>query len=144
MRMDLHVTSYNSYTDIRIYVLGSARVIGRLIRRTLEPTASAAIGHWPSAIGHAERLGKAVLVANFTRHVCENLARGCIYLPPNKPARHSVSAQTLATRQVTDELRGALGFQNEHSRTLRLCRARDPPAAPDVTGMRSDCPASVH
>ena len=74
MAMDLTVTRYPTWEDLRGYMRGSAAVIGELMAPVL-----GAVG--ADALHRAGTLGEAFQLTNFIRDVAEDLGRGRIYLP---------------------------------------------------------------
>jgi phytoene synthase len=83
MTMDLSVTTYETWNDLRAYMDGSAAVIGEMMLPILEPTDRA-------AAPHARDLGDAFQLTNFLRDVSEDLDRGRIYLPQEDLRRYGV------------------------------------------------------
>lgn len=112
MRMDLTVTSYDTFADLHEYVYGSAAVIGLQMLPILEP-ADAEV----CAAG-AMKLGIAFQLANFIRDIDEDLRRGRVYLPLAELAAHGVTPQSLRSRVVDDNLRQALAEQVARVRRL--------------------------
>ncbi len=111
MAMDLTVTEYQTFADLRTYVYGSAAVIGLQMLPILEPA-------HPDAAVHAEQLGVAFQLANFIRDVGEDLLRGRVYLPLADLARFGVTRADLEQRVVTPAVRAALQFQIARVRGL--------------------------
>lgn len=110
MRLDLEVTEYPRYTDLRHYMHGSAAVIGLQmlpVLGTVVPREEAA--------PHAAALGVAFQLTNFLRDVGEDLDRGRIYLPGDLLASHGVDRALLRwsrdtgrnDRRITAALRDA-------------------------------------
>lgn len=116
MRMDLTVSSYETYDDLLTYVYGSAAVIGLLTLPVLEPTT-------PAAAPHARDLGIAFQLANFVRDVGEDLDRGRVYLPLDELARFGVDRDVLERRVVTPSVRAALQLQVARVRALASAAA---------------------
>jgi phytoene synthase len=112
MRMDLSVTSYDTYDDLYEYVYGSAAVIGLQMVPILEPSEQ-------RAFEHAKDLGVAFQLANFIRDVGEDLERGRIYLPLDELAQHGVTPEVLNRRVATPEVKTALAQQIQRVRTLQ-------------------------
>ena len=112
MEMDLTVTHYQTFDDLYEYVYGSAAVIGLQMLPILEPTDPEVC-----AAG-ARKLGIAFQLANFIRDIDEDLERGRIYLPLEELAQYSVTRETLMTRVVDDNLRGALAAQIDRVRRM--------------------------
>jgi phytoene synthase len=75
MAMDLTVSTYDTYSDLAVYMDGSAAVIGEMMLPILEPT------DLDAALPHARDLGDAFQLTNFLRDVNEDLDRGRVYLP---------------------------------------------------------------
>jgi phytoene synthase len=79
MAMDLTVTSYATYDDLLDYMEGSAAVIGTMMLPILGSADPAA------AREPARQLGLAFQLTNFIRDVAEDLDRGRVYLPDERP-----------------------------------------------------------
>ena len=74
MEMDLTIDRYETYSDLRTYMDGSAAVIGEMMLPILVPLD-------PAAAEPARALGEAFQLTNFLRDVDEDLDRGRVYLP---------------------------------------------------------------
>lgn len=111
MRMDLTVTSYQTYDDLFEYVYGSAAVIGLQMVPILEPTDA-------EAYPRAQDLGVAFQLANFIRDVGEDLHRGRVYLPLDELAEHGVTRADLEQRIATPAIKSALAAQIARVREL--------------------------
>jgi phytoene synthase len=109
MAMDLSVTSYARFADLRDYMDGSAAVIGELLLPILEPVDPVA------ALEPARALGEAFQVTNFLRDVGEDLDRGRTYLPQEDLAAFGVA---LERRVVDDGFRALMRFEVERCRAL--------------------------
>ncbi len=120
MRMDLRVTSYATYDDLKSYMWGSAAVVGLQMLPILGRVSESM--PWETLEPHAIDLGYAFQLTNFIRDVGEDLERGRIYLPQDSLAQFSVSVDHLqrAWRSgiVTDSLRNLLAFEIERARAL--------------------------
>ena len=90
MRMDLVVTDYPTYEDLRRYMHGSAAVIGLQMLPVL-----GTVGPREEAEPHAAALGIAFQLTNFLRDVGEDLDRGRVYLPADRLAAHGVDRDLL-------------------------------------------------
>ncbi|WP_399921527.1 phytoene/squalene synthase family protein [Streptomyces kanamyceticus] len=110
IRLDLEVTEYARYEDLRRYMHGSAAVIGLQmlpVLGTVVPREEAA--------PHAAALGVAFQLTNFLRDVGEDLDRGRVYLPVEMLAAHGVDRALLRwsrdsgrrDRRITAALRDA-------------------------------------
>jgi phytoene synthase len=96
MVMDLTVSRYATWEELRVYMRGSAAVIGELMAPVLGASGS-------DAVGRAAALGEAFQLTNFIRDVSEDHARGRIYLPQADLARFGVSEDLLAEAVRTSE-----------------------------------------
>jgi phytoene synthase len=117
MRMDIDVTGYPTYADLRRYMYGSAAVIGMQMVPILEPLD-------PRAAGHARTLGEAFQMSNFIRDVAEDVRRGRIYLPQEDLDRFGVTRGDLAPGPTPPQVRDLLAF--EVARTRRLYAEAEP------------------
>jgi len=108
MVMDLTVSRYATWEELRGYMRGSAAVIGELMAPLLG-------ARGPDALGRAATLGEAFQLTNFIRDVGEDLARGRIYLPQADLARFGVSEDMLAdavrTAAPSPQVRSLLAFE---------------------------------
>ena len=89
MVMDLTVSRYATWQDLRGYMRGSAAVIGELMAPLLGAGGD-------DALARAGTLGEAFQLTNFIRDVSEDHGRGRIYLPQADLARFGVSETMLA------------------------------------------------
>jgi phytoene synthase len=110
MTMDLTVTSYATWEDLRGYMDGSAAVIGEMMLPILEPTS-------PAAAPHARDLGDAFQLTNFLRDVAEDLDRGRTYLPQEDVHRFGAEG-ALARRRVTPGFVDLMRFEIDRCRAL--------------------------
>jgi phytoene synthase len=111
MAMDLSVTSYATYEDLRCYTDGSAAVIGEMLLPILEPTDPAA------ALQPARDLGEAFQLTNFLRDIDEDLDRGRLYLPREDIVRFG-AAGAIDDRRVSPEFVELIRFEIERVREL--------------------------
>jgi 15-cis-phytoene synthase len=88
MVMDLTVSRYATWQDLRGYMRGSAAVVGELMAPLLGAGG-------PDALHHAAALGEAFQLTNFIRDIGEDHLRGRIYLPQADLARFGVSEAML-------------------------------------------------
>jgi phytoene synthase len=110
MAMDLTVSTYETWDDLRVYMDGSAAVIGEMMLPILEPRS-------PEAAAHARDLGDAFQLTNFLRDVDEDLDRGRTYLP-QEDVRRFGAGPALAERRVTEGFVELLRFEIERCREL--------------------------
>lgn len=108
MVMDLTVSRYETWQDLRGYMRGSAAVIGELMAPLLGAQGT-------TALGHAGALGEAFQLTNFIRDIGEDHARGRIYLPQVDLARFGVSEAMLAravhTGMPSPQVRSLVAFE---------------------------------
>jgi phytoene synthase len=125
MRMDLTVTSYETYDDLMTYVHGSAAVIGLEMVPVLEPLVPREI-----ADPYAADLGIAFQLSNFIRDVGEDLRRGRVYLPMEDLRAFGVTREHLEHGVVTGRCAGCW-------------RSRSPARASSTAAPRSACDCST-
>ena len=108
MVMDLTISRYATWEDLRGYMRGSAAVIGELMAPLLG-------ARGPDALGRAATLGEAFQLTNFIRDIGEDHARGRIYLPQADLARFGVSEAMLAravhTGMPSPQVRSLVAFE---------------------------------
>lgn len=109
MTMDLSVSTYESYEDLRIYMDGSAAVIGEMMLPILEPP------DLVLAEPHARDLGDAFQLTNFLRDVAEDLDRGRVYIPQEDLRRFGADP---STRTCDDRWRCLMEFEIARCREL--------------------------
>jgi phytoene synthase len=121
MVMDLTISRYETWEDLRGYMRGSAAVIGELMAPLLGAQGAA-------ALGHAAALGEAFQLTNFIRDISEDHDRGRIYLPQADLARFGVSEAMLAravhTGMPSPQVRSLMAF--EVRRAINLYDAAKP------------------
>jgi phytoene synthase len=108
MTMDLTVTQYDTWDDLRHYMDGSAAVIGEMMLPILEPLQ-------PEALQHARDLGDAFQLTNFLRDIDEDLDRNRQYVPQEDLRRFGVD---LTARQCTPQFVQLMQFEIERCREL--------------------------
>lgn len=111
MLMDLTVTEYETYADLRGYMYGSAAVIGLQMVPILEPLTL-------EAYERAAALGEAFQLTNFVRDIGEDLRRGRIYLPMEDLRAFGVTRERLLAGVVDDGFVELLRFQIDRIRKL--------------------------
>jgi phytoene synthase len=119
MRMDLTVTDYATYEDLRRYMWGSAGVVGLQMVPVLQPVVPREL-----AEPYAVDLGVAFQLSNFIRDVGEDLRRGRVYLPAEDLAAFGVEREQLAGGVVDSAVRRLLAY--EIARARELYRAAAP------------------
>ena len=116
MRMDLTVTSYETYDDLAAYMWGSAAVIGLQMLPILGRADDDV--PWHSIEPHAVDLGMAFQLTNFIRDVGEDLRRGRVYLPQESLDEFGVDRDRLARGRVDESIRSLLAWETERARVL--------------------------
>ncbi len=114
MRMDLTVTRYETFEDLRGYMWGSAAVIGLQMLPILGRASEDV--RWDVLESHAIDLGIAFQLTNFIRDVAEDLQRGRIYLPQETLAQFGVDEDRLRRGIVDESIRGMLAWEIERTR----------------------------
>jgi phytoene synthase len=109
MAMDLRITTYATWDDLRGYMDGSAAVVGELMLPILEPADPAAARH------SARALGEAFQLTNFLRDVGEDLDRGRQYVPQEDLRHFGVD---LAARAPTPAFVELMRFEIARCRGL--------------------------
>ena len=108
MVMDLTVSRYATWADLRGYMRGSAAVIGELMAPLLGAGG-------PDALVRARALGEAFQLTNFIRDIGDDHRRNRIYLPQADLARFNVSESMLAdavrTAQPSRQVRSLIAFE---------------------------------
>lgn len=121
MVMDLTVSRYATWQDLRGYMRGSAAVIGELMAPLLGAKGDV-------ALTHAAALGEAFQLTNFIRDIGEDHGRGRVYLPGQDLARFGVSepllAQAVQTGEPCTPVRSLVAF--EVRRALSLYAVAEP------------------
>jgi len=121
MVMDLTVSRYPTWEDLRGYMRGSAAVIGELMAPLLG-------AQGPEAVRRAATLGEAFQLTNFIRDIAEDHCRGRIYLPQADLARFGVSeamlAEAVRTGVPSAQVRSLVAF--EVRRAVNLYAAAKP------------------
>ncbi|MEP7370002.1 MAG: phytoene/squalene synthase family protein [Dermatophilaceae bacterium] len=108
MAMDLTVSRYATWGELRGYMRGSAAVIGELMAPLLGASG-------PEALVRAATLGEAFQLTNFIRDISEDHRRNRVYLPQADMARFDVSEDQLAdavrTAMPTRQVRALVAFE---------------------------------
>jgi phytoene synthase len=132
MTMDLTISCYATYDDLREYMDGSAAVIGEMMLPILEPPDLGA------ARAPARALGEAFQLTNFLRDIAEDLDRQRQYVPQEDLARFGVD---LTARRCTPEFVDLMRFE------IARCRQLYGDAEPGIAmlpGRSARCVAAAH
>jgi phytoene synthase len=108
MTMDLTISEYETWDDLRGYMDGSAAVIGEMMLPILEP-------RQPEALRHARDLGDAFQLTNFLRDINEDLDRNRQYVPQEDLRRFGVR---LGDRRCTPAFVELMRFEIARCREL--------------------------
>ena len=121
MVMDLTVSRYATWEELRGYMRGSAAVIGELMAPLLGASG-------PDALGRAAALGEAFQLTNFIRDVGEDYTLGRIYLPQADLARFGVNEDLLsdAVRTTVPSLQVRALVAFEVRRAVNLYAVAEP------------------
>ncbi len=112
MEMDLTVTRYETFDDLKRYTWGSASVVGLMMCELVGARDKA-------AVPHATSLGLAMQLTNFLRDVGEDWReRSRIYLPLEDLERFGVSEDDIATHRLTDNMRSLVQFEADRARAI--------------------------
>ncbi|AOW92845.1 phytoene synthase [Rhodococcus sp. WMMA185] len=128
MRMDVpgtpsHRAEYETMSELRTYMYGSAAVIGLQMLPILGTT-----GRVDEARPHAAALGEAFQLTNFLRDVGEDLDRGRVYLPARELSAFGVDTDLLkfSRRTGTTDRRIARALAHLISVTRSVYRSAEP------------------
>ncbi|NHC45598.1 phytoene/squalene synthase family protein [Motilibacter aurantiacus] len=123
MAMDLTVSEYATFEDLRGYMYGSAAVIGLQMLPILEPLDD-------RAYAPAQALGEAFQLTNFIRDVAEDLERGRVYLPLEDLEQFGVTREQLAAEAragaSSPAVRDLVRFEVDRCRELYAAAAPGP------------------
>jgi 15-cis-phytoene synthase len=109
MTMDLSVMSYGTWSELCVYMDGSAAVIGEMMVPVLCPEPAEA------ALAAARELGVAFQMTNFLRDVGEDLDRGRVYIPAEDLRRFGADPRA---REVTPEWAELMRFEIARTRGI--------------------------
>ncbi len=109
VEMDLTVTRYQSFDDLREYCYKVASVVGLVSIQVF--------GYQePVAKDHAIDLGLAMQLTNILRDLREDAARGRVYLPLDEVQRFGYSERELQDGVINDPFRALMRFQIARAR----------------------------
>lgn len=112
MEMDLYVTRYRTYHQLREYMRGSASAVGIMMCYAMGSQIN------EDVLSRAEALGEAMQLTNFLRDISEDLERGRIYLPLDELALFGLQESDLLARKVTPDFRAFMQFEIQRARDL--------------------------
>jgi len=108
-QMDLDVTSYRTFEDLRLYCHRVAGIVGQCCIRVFG-------FEDPRALDLADRLGLAFQLTNILRDIAEDAARGRVYLPSEDLERFGCAAGQLAAAPPSQAARDLFRFEAERAR----------------------------
>jgi phytoene synthase len=109
--MDLDITSYQTFDDLREYCRRVASAVGMICIRIFRCRSE-------GAREYAQHLGVALQLTNIIRDVKTDLERGRLYLPLEDLAAAGCTIDELAAGQVSDSVRRLLSFECQRARTF--------------------------
>jgi 15-cis-phytoene synthase len=125
MRDDLTIKRFPTFSDLMLYMDGSAIPVGRAMTRILGVRPPHTIG---DALPGADNLSIAMQLSNFWRDIGEDWRIGRVYLPQEDMDRFGITEADIANGKVTPRLIDLLEFEfartevyyhdAEHSKTL--------------------------
>ena len=112
MEMDLEVTRYQTFEDLRGYMRGSAAAVGIMMCSVMGATIDADL------LACASALGEAMQLANFIRDVGEDTDRGRIYLPLEDLSHFGVSEEDVLNGRMSPAFKDLIRFEIARARDL--------------------------
>lgn len=113
MRQDTIVSSYAKYSELEIYMYGSAGVVGCML--------SYIFGFTCDALSRALSLAYAMQMTNFLRDIDEDYdLRGQVYLPADDMQKFGVTIESIKSKQLTPRLIELMKFEIEKTRNLYI------------------------
>ncbi len=110
-RMDLTITRYQTWDELRTYCYRVAGVVGLIMCRIFGLSD-------PAAEKQAVLMGEAMQLTNILRDVKEDYSRGRIYLPLEDLAKFGYSQTDLAGDVVNESFRNLMRFEIHRARSL--------------------------
>ncbi|MEV0990839.1 phytoene/squalene synthase family protein [Streptomyces sp. NPDC049949] len=134
--MDLRVTEYATYADLRVFIERASLSFGRQMLPVLEPLDRVLAGRGGDAMSEAMQL------TNIVRDVREDCGLGRVYLPQEDLSAFGVSHRDLSGTRVTPQMRAVVRKQVGRARELlvvaELQEAALPPSSrPAVRAVHS-------
>ena len=111
VEMDLRVSRYASWEQLRRYCRLVASSVGRMCVRIFGFSD-------PAALDYADNLGVAMQLANILRDVREDMGLGRIYLPQDELRRFGVGEQIPLSGSPTPGWEGLMHYEIERARRL--------------------------
>jgi phytoene synthase len=108
VRMDLTISRYQSFEELRVFCYRVASVVGLMMMHV--------IGFTGQPQQQAIDLGIALQLTNILRDVGEDLGRGRVYLPLEELARFGLTVEDLQAETRDGRFRSLMRFQAERAR----------------------------
>lgn len=128
MEMDLEITRYETFEELKAYCWRAACAVGLVSIRIFGCRE-------PESAAYAENLGYALQLTNILRDVAEDAQRGRIYLPLEDLRNHGVSPESLLQGKPEGNFPGLMAFQAARAGGFFSAARRSLPAA-DAAALR--------
>lgn len=112
MHMDLTISRYESYQQLRDYMKGSASAVGVLMSYAMGAHIDEGV------LAKARALGEAMQLTNFLRDIGEDLSRGRIYMPLDEMAHFGLRPEDLTARRNSPQFKKFMQFEIQRARDL--------------------------
>ena len=129
-RMDMTVSSYATFAELREYCRLVASTVGLLVAPVLGTTS-------PAAARYAVALGRAMQMTNILRDVGEDARMGRIYLPAEDLRRFGVAEDAIRRGVLDERFRALMAFE------IARVRAMYRDAEPGIALLAPDARATV-
>lgn len=113
--MDLHVSRYATFSELRVYCQRAASVVGRMCVHVFGFGVPLDKGG-ARALELADELGVAFQLTNILRDLNEDAGRGRVYIPAEDLTRFGVPEVELVAAPATERVRRLLAFEAERAR----------------------------
>jgi len=112
MQMDLTISRYETYQQLRDYMSGSASAVGVLMCYAMGADIDEGL------LAKARALGEAMQLTNFLRDIGEDLERGRIYMPLDELAQFALRPEDLMARRNSSQFKKFMQFEIQRARDL--------------------------
>lgn len=112
MEMDITKSTYDTYEELRAYMMGSACAIGVMMCYAMCARTDY------DTIARARALGEAMQLTNFLRDVSEDIDRGRIYLPAADLQKFGVTQDDLKSKKMNSNIKQLFEFEIQRARSL--------------------------
>lgn len=123
MAKDIDTNRYQTYTDLKDYMYGSAGIVGVMMTRVIGLNRGDRYtkdeNAWKHAFQYAIVLGEAFQMTNFLRDIKEDIdERNKIYIPVENLIKFKVSEEDIKNHVVNKEFISLMKFEIERARVL--------------------------